>query len=110
MTLDSLEGHDGKYDIAEVWIDVDAAPQVVHRLTHFDARGCPSFPGDETVWHIFGGSETVCGIVVSEASGMGHHIEMLDEYPEVDCGRCLTIERWRDPALAVALDPEKVSV
>lgn len=109
MTLDSLGGHDDKREIAEVWIDAASAPPVVHRITLFDARGCPSFPGDETVWHIFGGSETVCGIVVSDPSEIGHHIQLLDEGPEVDCNRCLTIEGLRDPSLVVELT-EPVSI
>ncbi len=108
MTLDDLEGRDGKREIAEVWIDGGIAPPVVHRLTLFDARDCPLAPDDETIWHIYGGSETVCGIVVSEASSMGHHIQMLDGAPEVDCNRCLTIEGLRDPSLVVEL-PEPVS-
>ena len=108
MTLDDLEGYDDKREIAEVWVDADAAPPITHRLTLFDARDCPIAPDDETIWHIFGGSETVCGIVVSEPSSMGHHIRMFDEHPEIDCERCLTIEGWRDPAVARALDPEVV--
>ncbi len=106
MTLDSLDGHDGKREIDAVWIDEGVAPPVVHRLTLFDARGCPSFPGDETVWHIFGGAETVCGIVVAEPTGKGNHFELVEEDPDVDCNRCLTIEGLRDPSLVVELtDP-----
>lgn len=92
--LDDLEGHDGKHEITEVWVEASATPPVTHRLTLFDARDCPIAPGDDTIWHIFGGSETVCGIVVSEASSMGHHIQMLDEHPEIDCEGCLTIMGW----------------
>ncbi len=106
MTLDSLEGHDGKRDIAEVWID-EETPPVVHRLTLFDARDCPLDRGSESAWHIFGGAETLCGIVVGEPIGIGQHIDLsLDENPEVDCDRCLTIEGLRDPSLVVELaDP-----
>lgn len=101
--LDRLEGHDGKHDIDEVWSDEDAAPQIVHRITLFDARDCPLDRASDKIWHIFGGSETVCGIVVSESSSIGNHIELSDEYPEVDCDRCLTIDGLRDPSLVVEL-------
>lgn len=108
--LDNLEGHDGKEDLTDVWVDASVAPPVVHRITFFDVKPCPMFP--ESDYHLRGGAETICGIVVIPStprpSATGDHIGLLDDPPEVDCERCMTIEGWRDPTMAKALDPEVV--
>lgn len=93
MTLDNLEGHDDKHDIREVWVQTDPGqPPITHALTLFDARACPQAPDDPLIWHIYGGAETICGIVVSDPiSYHGHHVRLSDAAPEIDCAICLDL-------------------
>ena len=121
--LDDLEGYDGKEDLTDVWVEASATPPVAHRITFFDVKPCPSFPAEQKARHLFGGAETICGIVVIPStptpSAGGDHIELLEDPPEVDCTRCLTLMGWggdlsakkKLPAAAArALEPHSLPV
>ncbi|MCH7945733.1 MAG: hypothetical protein IIC73_06940 [Armatimonadetes bacterium] len=87
------ESLDDNHDIREVWVETDPGhPPITHALTLFDARACPHALDDPLVWHIFGGAETICGIVVSDPIIYpGHHIVLLEQQPEIDCPLCLLL-------------------
>lgn len=95
--LDDLDSRGGKEDLTDVWVEADAVPPVTHRITFFDVRPCPRHPDQPKARHFFGGAETICGIVVvpvTSTPSPGDHIEPIEDPPEIDCARCLTLMGW----------------